>query len=229
LPKTLPAFASKIAWFLIGFCVIAGVIWRWTPFHQRWGSHQLMHLAQSLDGHPWTPLAIMGIFMAGGLVLFVHAILLWTTVFVFDPWHALLYCELGTLASGCLTYGLGRIIRPELAQRIAGSYFEKVSHRLGHKGKQTLIIMHWFPICPFSILNFVAGATQVSFIDFLIGTLVGCTPGLLIISFYGGALRQWAHGQHWLDVFPLILAGTLLITLFWFFQRRFKYGNSTQP
>ena len=211
-----------VGWFLITFCVIAGLIWRFSPLYQRFGAEALMDAAQSLSGHPWTPLAVIGIYAVGGLVLFVHVILLWTTVFVFDPWHALLYTELGTFASGITVYWIGRLVQPDLARRIAGSYLEKVSLALGRKGKQTLILLHWFPICPFSLLNFIAGAAHISFRDFLIGTLIGCTPGLLILSFYGSAVRHLAQGHHWMKSIPLILIGAVLCALFWMLRKKFK-------
>jgi phospholipase D1/2 len=170
-----------------------------------------MQGAEALRGHAWAPLAIAGIYMAGGLILFVHAVLLWATVLVFDPWHAFLYCEIGTLASGLTTYGLGRIARPEVVHKIAGSYLGKVSEALGRKGKRTLILLHWFPICPFSILNFLAGATHITFKDFLVGTFVGCTPGLLLIAFFGRTIRQILQQQHWLEIIPLVLCVLVLL------------------
>lgn len=202
------------AWFALGVIVLSiilGVIWRWTPLYDRYGTDRMLEIIQGLPGHWWTWLAIMGIYILGGLVLFMHAVLLWTTVFVFDPWHAFLYAELGTLASGVVTYGLGRIARPEFVRWIAGSYLGRVSEALGKRGIRTLLILHWFPICPYSILNFLSGATHVSFSAFLIGTIGGCTPGILLICFFGNAIRRLLSGHHWLEAIPVLIAVVFVI------------------
>jgi len=207
-PKTSFTFWSVIGLFV--FCSTVGILWKFTALHHYLTLKLLIQHGHALQGHAWAPFAMMGIFVAGGLILFFHAVLLWTTVLIFDPWHAFLYCELGTMASACTVYGLGRIVRPEVVQQIAGSYSDKVSRALGRKGKLTLMVLHWFPICPFSILNFISGATHIRFGDFVIGTFVGCTPGLLLLVLFGHQIMDILNSYHWLNIAPLII-GVLLI------------------
>jgi phospholipase D1/2 len=151
-------------------------------------------------GHPWTPLGVVIIFAMGGLLFFVHAILLWTTVFTFDPLHALLYCELGSLSSAIALYGLGRILKRDLIQRIAGSYMGELSQALGRQGMVSVILLHLFPICPFSILNLLSGATHIRFKDFVIGTVIGMTPGLVVLVFFGNSLLKIIEHPKPLDI-----------------------------
>jgi phospholipase D1/2 len=206
--KTL-AFGSTFALFILA--TLAGLIWRFTPLHHRFTIQNLTQHGHALQTHAWAPFAVMGIYMAGGLILFFHAVLLWTTVFIFDPWHAFFYCELGTMSSAITMYGLGRIVRPEFVEQIAGSYLDKVSKALARKGKLTLMILHWFPICPFSILNFISGATHIRFGDFLVGTFVGCTPGLIILVVFSHQILQILHSHHWLNVVPVMIGIGILI------------------
>lgn len=196
-------FWSILALFAI--TTIIGFLWRFTPLRDQLTMKTLIAEGHALQAHLWAPFAIMAIFMAGGLIVFFHVVLLWTVVFIFDPWHALLYTELGTLASALTVYGLGRIVRPEVVERIAGSYLDKVSKALAKKGKLTLCILHWFPICPFSILNFISGATHISLEDFIIGTFVGCTPGLLILVFFGHQIVSSLQSHRWLQMLPWVI------------------------
>jgi len=169
-------------------------------------------------------LAILAAYIVGGLLLFLHAVLLWTTVFIFDPWHAVLYCELGTLASGLTLYGLGRIIRPGLAARIAGSTAEQASRDLGRHAKKSLILLHWFPVCPFSVVNFIAGGTHVSLVDFVTGTLIGCTPGILLICFFGNEILNLLQRKHWLEALPVAIAALGLWIGTRLFRKRLASG-----
>ncbi len=197
-------FWSIIALFAV--TTTLSFLWRFTSLRGTLTLTTLIAHGRALQTHAWAPLAMMGIFMAGGLVLFFHAVLLWTTVFIFDPWHAFLYTELGTMASALTVYGLGRIVRPDVVERIAGSYLDRVSKALAKKGKLTLMVLHWFPICPFSILNFISGATHISLDDFVIGTLVGCTPGLLILVFFGHEINAALQAHRWLHMLPWLIA-----------------------
>jgi phospholipase D1/2 len=205
-----PAFWGTLV--LLFITTVGGLLWRFTPLHHHLSIEALTRYGQRLQTSPWAPVAMMGIYIVGGLILFFHAVLLWTTVFIFDPWHAFLYCQLGTMASAVTMYGLGRVVRPEFVEQIAGSYLDKVSKALARRGKRTLMILHWFPICPFSILNFISGATHIRFDDFLVGTWVGCTPGLIILVIFSHQIIQILHSHHWLNVLPVVLGiGVLVI------------------
>ncbi len=196
----------RVAFILFVLSIGLGLLWRFSSLHDRFSLDQLAQWGSHLVGHPWAPFAIMGIYALGGLILFFHAVLLWTTVFLFDPWHAVWYCELGTMASGLTMYGLGRLARPEVVKRIAGSYLDDVSQALGRKGKLTLMVLHWFPICPFSILNFISGATRIGFLDFIVGTFIGCTPGILLIAFFGHQIVHIVSHDHWFELIPIAAA-----------------------
>jgi phospholipase D1/2 len=172
----------------VGFTL--GAIWRFTSLHERINLQTLIQWGTHVRGHPWTPIGVAVIFAAGGLLVFMHAILLWTTVFTFDPWHAFLFCELGSLSSALLLYGLGRVLKEEVVKRIAGSYMGELSRAIGRKGIASVFLLHLFPICPFSILNLLSGATHIRFRDFVIGTLVGMTPGLVVLVFFGNRLLK---------------------------------------
>src|SRR5258705_14001781 len=86
---------------------------------------------------------------------------------------------------------------------MAGSYMEGVSHALARKGILSLFLLHVFPIAPFSVLNLLAGATHIRFKDFLIGTVLGMTPGLLILTFFGHQLIHTLQHPVWQDVLGL--------------------------
>jgi len=204
----------------------AGLIWRFTPLYHRINLHQVVGTLRGLEGHAWTPLAIMGVYIAAGLVLFLHAVVLWATVFTFDPWHSIYYCEIGSMASGLTMYGLGRVMRPEVVRRLARTYLGNVSEALGRRGFFTIVILHWFPICPYSVLNLLAGSTHIRFRDFALGTLVGITPGIIFISFFGERVRQAVNHPQWQSAFSLlgfIVVGAIVLL----FGRRVLRASKT--
>jgi phospholipase D1/2 len=197
----------------LGF--LLGCIWRFTRLHHRLGFATLLGWGEAVQGHPWTPVVVIGVFIVGGLLFFFHALLLWVTVFSFDPPHAALYCFAGSLASATTLYWLGRVLRRDVVARIAGSYTEEVSKALGRKGILSLFLLHVFPICPFSVLNLLAGATHISFRDFVIGTIIGMAPGLAILLIFGNQflhLLKTPTGPHLAGLAVFVAVGLWVLT-----------------
>ena len=186
-----------------------GCVWRFSAWHERLGFSTLVHWGKIWQGRPETPIVLIGMFMLAGL-LFAHAVLLWAVVFTFDMPHAMLYCELGSLASAFLLYGLGRVLRQDVVRRIAGSYTGDISRALARKGILSLFLLHLFPICPYSMLNLVAGATHISWKDFTIGTVLGITPGIIVLCLFGARFMQLLQHPNWegfLGLAVFLLAG----------------------
>jgi uncharacterized membrane protein YdjX (TVP38/TMEM64 family) len=64
------------------------------------------------------------------------------------------------------------------------------------------------PVAPFAVLNLFAGASHVSLRDFLIGTLIGMTPGILALAVFAEGLLSLI-GRADLRSVALILVGML--------------------
>src|SRR3546814_16076832 len=46
------------------------------------------------------------------------------------------------------------------------------------------------PIAPFTIINLMAGASHVRYLDYIAGTLLGMAPGLVLLTAIGDRLEQ---------------------------------------
>jgi len=50
------------------------------------------------------------------------------------------------------------------------------------------------PIAPFTVVNLVAGASHITFRDYVLGTFIGMAPGIALMAVFlervGAALRQ---------------------------------------
>jgi len=50
---------------------------------------------------------------------------------------------------------------------------------LARRGVLAITVLRMLPLAPFTIVNVVAGASHIGLRDFLLGTLLGMTPGIL--------------------------------------------------
>ena len=51
------------------------------------------------------------------------------------------------------------------------------------------------PIAPFTFIKLAAGASHIRFADFILGTLVGMAPGIVVIVLLGNQLAQVPVGR----------------------------------
>jgi phospholipase D1/2 len=62
------------------------------------------------------------------------------------------------------------------------------------------------PIAPFTFVNLVAGASQIRLQDYVLGTILGMAPGLVIMSALGHQIFElWRHPT-WTNIALLLAA-----------------------
>jgi phospholipase D1/2 len=154
--------------------------WRWTPLHEWLNFDSLVPLVETFTSAGWAPLAVIAIFVVAGLAVFPVMVLIGVTGVVFGPLLGGLYAMAGALASAATTYWLGRVIGRETVRRLAGPRLNRLTRQLARRGLVAMSLVRVVPIAPFTIVNLVAGASLIGFRDFMLGTLVGMTPGITI-------------------------------------------------
>jgi len=171
-------------------CVAA---WQWTPLKDWLDLKLLTSLAASVREHPMAPLIVVGAYVAGGLVSFPATILIVATAITFGPLTGFIYTLTGCLTSAISTYAVGHVLGREAVRRFAGRRINRLSRQLAHRGLLTVLVIRLAPVAPFTVVNMVAGASQIRFRDFAFGTVIGMAPGLFAITFFGDRLEDAIH------------------------------------
>jgi uncharacterized membrane protein YdjX (TVP38/TMEM64 family) len=95
-----------------------------------------------------------------------------------------LYALVGATASGALTFAIGRHLDRQFVRGLAGRRLNDLSRRLGQRGLLAIVFARIVPIGPYTIVNIVAGASQIRWRDFLLGTVIGLVPGVTLASIF---------------------------------------------
>ncbi|MCC5881160.1 MAG: TVP38/TMEM64 family protein [Halomonas sp.] len=154
---------------------------------------------------PWAGAVVVSAFLVASLVLFPLSVLVVLAGLLFGPWWGFLYSLIGTLIGSIVTFWLGRWLGRDALVRYGGAPVIKMSRYLAGRGVRTMTILNLLPLAPFTLTNLLAGAFHIRFRDYMLGTLVGATPGLagiILLSSHLGTLltaqdRQeiaWAAG-----------------------------------
>jgi phospholipase D1/2 len=177
--KPVPRRLIGIGLLAITLALLA-IAWRWTPLREWVNLGSLVALARGLDALPFTPVAVVAGYVIGGLLIMPVMLLIAATGIVFGPLYGALYAFGGTFLSAAVTYGIGHWLGRDTVQRLLGPRINRLSQRLATRGILAMMIIRMLPIAPFSIVNVVAGASHIRLRDYLIGTMLGMTPGIIL-------------------------------------------------
>ena len=162
-------------------CAIAvlAAAWRWTPLREWLDLNALINYADTLDDLPLSPLFVVGGYVLAGLLVVPLMLLIAATGVVFGPVLGAVYALCGALLSALVTYAIGRKLGRTTVRRLAGPRLNTVSRKLARRGLLAVVLVRLVPVAPYTVVNLVAGASNIRLGDFLLGTLIGLLPGVL--------------------------------------------------
>lgn len=201
---------------------VAAGVWRWTPLNHYLNIEMLAAMSERAADTPFSPLLIIGAYVVAGLVSVPITLLIAATGIAFGAFEGSIYALSGSLASAAVTYGLGRWLGRETVRRLAGPRINGLSERIAQRGIIAVVVMRLLPVAPFTIVNVIAGASQISIRDYLIGTLVGMGPGIIITVAFANQLVNVVRHPTPKAFAILALIGVGLLGLSVLLQRFFK-------
>jgi phospholipase D1/2 len=177
--KPAPRRLIGLGMLAIGLALLA-IAWRWTPLRDWVNLAAMVALARDLDALPFTPLAVVLGYVVAGMAMVPVMLLIAVTGIVFGPLYGTLYAVGGTLLSAACSYGLGHWLGRTTVQRMLGPRINRLSQRIARRGILAMMVVRLLPLAPFTVVNVVAGASHIRFRDYLLGTLFGMLPGIVM-------------------------------------------------
>jgi phospholipase D1/2 len=202
--------------------ILLGVAWRWTPLRE-WGNlASMVNLARSLDAMPFTPLVVIGGYAVAGLLMVPVVLLIGVTGIVFGPVAGALYAIGGTLLSAIVSYGIGRWLGKDTVNRMFGPRIKRIHNHIVRRGIVAVMIIRLLPVAPYTMVNLIAGAFHIRFRDYLIGTLLGMMPGIIITVTFAHHLAEAVRNPSTGAIVVLTGLAILLIAVAIGLQRSFQ-------
>ena len=73
------------------------------------------------------------------------------------------------------------------------------------------------PVAPYSVVNLAAGAARVPFRDFVLGSVIGISPGVIGITLFEDQLEQMIRSPSLLTLVTLaVILSLMLLGVTWF-------------
>lgn len=219
LPRFLPEKTRKparsrlIQWLLLISAIsLLAALWRWTPLSAWANVDTVSSLITSFREMAMAPLWVIGGFLLAGLIAFPFSLLILATVAVFGPLEGFFYSLAGGLLSAVGVYGIGELLGRSMVRQLAGEKLNSISQTLARNGLLTIIAVRIIPVAPFSIINLVAGASHINFRDYVTGTLLGMTPGMLAVIIIADQVHSAISDPGLMTTVSLLLSTSIIAT-----------------
>ncbi|MFT4623744.1 MAG: putative membrane protein YdjX (TVP38/TMEM64 family) [Myxococcota bacterium] len=113
-----------------------------------------------------------------------------TAGFLFGPVVGFFVASALSTATGTVAFLLARTrLRSVIADRISGDpRFRAIDSAIGDGGTQLVVVLRLSPLSPFNVVNYALGITRVPLRSYVIGTLVGSIPPVLLYSYLGSTV-----------------------------------------
>jgi phosphatidylserine/phosphatidylglycerophosphate/cardiolipin synthase-like enzyme/uncharacterized membrane protein YdjX (TVP38/TMEM64 family) len=205
LPRSRRSALAKLA--LAALALIALTLaWQLTPLADLTGLERVRETLASFSHTPYGGLAVIGIFVIGGLVAFPLTVLIAATAAVLGPELGILYAAAGSMASALVTFAIGALLGRGTLREVLGPRLDRVRRRIAKRGVLAIAAVRLVPIAPFTLVNLVAGASEIRTLDYVLGTALGLAPGMIVLSLLGGQVFQILTAPTFLSVTLLVLA-----------------------
>jgi uncharacterized membrane protein YdjX (TVP38/TMEM64 family) len=164
--------------------VLLALVWAFTPISHLTHPDEVAAAMAAVAASPWRSAIVLGCFLGAGLVVFPMVLLIIACAAVFGPVLGFAYSSVGLLASAALNYAIGTWLGREMLMNALGERFASARSSLMRQGLMTTAVVRAIPGSPFALVSVAAGASDIRFFDYLIGTAIGIMVpvGLLTLA-----------------------------------------------
>ncbi len=172
---------------LLILCALAAA-WKFTALREYADPAHLRSMLAPFVGSPIAPFVSVGAFVLGSLLMLPVTLLVFQAGVLFGPLLGFPIALAGALISSAVSYWIGRALGKDVALRAAGRMRHRLNHLLVKRGILSVAVLRLLPVAPFTIVNLAAGASRVRFADFMLGSLIGMSPGIFALTVFSNSL-----------------------------------------
>lgn len=107
---------------------------------------------------------------------------------IFGLSKGFLYTSIGALIGGSISFFISRILGQSFIEKFENDKLRSIQNLLKENGFLMILLLRLIPLFPFDLISYGAGLTKISYKDFILGTLIGTIPGILVFVNLGA---QW--------------------------------------
>ena len=195
---------------IVSVMIIALIIWKYDDFK----NIDIRALVEASSGVVAAVSAILGIYLLKSLVFVVPASLIYIAVGLAFPTHwAILINAVGILIEVSATYLFGVIMGgPYVVNKLKKvKYGDKILELHGKNKLSAIFAIRVLPVFPIDIVSLFLGAVRMRYLPYLILSLGGILPRVILFTILGDGLYDYVPMQKLATVAAFLLPVALVI------------------
>lgn len=185
--------------------------------------HQTGYTAEDIKNYIasfgiWAPLVFIILFTLVPLTLFPDALLAIAGGMVFGLFYGFIYTMIGAACGATLAFMIARLAGNSLLKKLKNHNIDHLQNLLNRNGFWIVLYLRLIPLIPFDIISYGAGLARIKYRDFILATLLGIIPGVLVYVNLGD--KSLSIGSTDFYIALALLIG--LTSLAWLFKQKIK-------
>lgn len=159
------------------------------------------------------PIVYIIIFALVPLTLFPDSILAIGGGLIFGLGKGYIYTLIGALIGASLSFYISRKLGRNFVKKLTKEKLDNIEDMINSKGFFVVLILRLIPLFPFDIISYGAGLTSIKYKDFLIATIIGTIPGILVFTNIGAQSVNIGSNSFYISIMGLIVLvlGSILL------------------
>lgn len=149
------------------------------------------------------PLVYIILFTIVPLTLFPDSILAISGGMCFGLVFGSIYTMIGAACGGTFSFFLSRWIGSQfIKNKTESNTLKKV---INEKGFLIVLLLRLIPLFPFDVISYGAGLSNIKYKDFILATLIGIIPGVLVFNNIGTQVSNIGSKNFYISIALLII------------------------
>jgi uncharacterized membrane protein YdjX (TVP38/TMEM64 family) len=140
-------------------------------------------------------------------------------VAVFGPWIGGAGALVGAMLSAAAGFGAGRYLWRGRSRRLQRPRLRRLADALTDRGLISVAVVRMLPVAPFTLVNLIAGASEIRTRDYLLGSLIGMAPGIVLMTLVGDRLGAWLRHPDVANLAVVVGLAAVALALAWALRR----------
>ena len=154
----------------------------------------------------WAPVIVILGFLVQMFLIFIPSILLiLVSIMAFAGWKGVFLALAGVFVASTVGFLMGRFLGEKtLDSLVDEEQKKKIDFYVDRYGIWAIIASRFNPFLSMDALSFVAGIMRMGYWKFIGGTLLGITPLILLLKYFGRNQDQFMSSLLWFSIFSVV-------------------------
>ncbi|MCH4890299.1 TVP38/TMEM64 family protein [Acidaminobacter sp. JC074] len=151
------------------------------------------------------PLVYIIIFTLVPLTLFPDSIIAVSGGMCFGLFWGSIYTMIGAFCGGTLSFYLSRLVGKNFITSVLKKDLPNIGEDIDNRGFMAVLILRLIPLFPYDIISYGAGLSKIKYKDFILATLIGIIPGVIVFVNLGSQFTQIGSRGFYMAISLLVM------------------------